>query len=552
MSSNFSSIRSPARKWDTNSLSYSGPICKGSEPHFHTIFCKIFLQVTDGEQFLVENTGRKPSVDPLVAEQFEEILLFARAARGDDGHIHPGGHRVQHFKVKAAAHPVGVDAVEADFPRAVAGAPGDPFQGIPAGVLPAALGKDPELPVHPLDVGREDDALAAVPLGRRRDEGGVPQGPRVDRDLVGPALEHPVKVVEGVDAAPHRQRDEDLAGHLPEDIGEEGAPLIAGGDVVKDQLVGAGGVVHPGHFHRVGHVSHPFKVDPLDHTAVAHVQAGDDPLGDHRRAPFFSYRKVNMTSYEKVKAARSESRPGALDYISNIFSSFIEFHGDRKFGDDGAVVGGLAYLGDIPVTLIGIERGKNTLERISRSFGSPNPEGYRKAVRLMREAEKFSRPVVTIVDTSGAYCGVGAEERGQSEAIAESITTMMGLSVPTLALLIGEGGSGGALALMAASEVWMLENSVYSVISPEGCASILYKDASLADAAAENLRLTAQDALSFGICERIIPEDDIGSPSFYKKLSSELYSEMQKLLQIEDIKEDRYQRFRAFGSGVAI
>ena len=254
-----------------------------------------------------------------------------------------------------------------------------------------------------------------------------------------------------------------------------------------------------------------------------------------------------MTSYEKVKAARSESRPGALDYISNIFSSFIEFHGDRKFGDDGAVVGGLAYLGDIPVTLIGIERGKNTLERISRSFGSPNPEGYRKAVRLMREAEKFSRPVITIVDTSGAYCGVGAEERGQSEAIAESITTMMGLSVPTLALLIGEGGSGGALALMAASEVWMLENSVYSVISPEGCASILFKDAKEASKAAENLKLTAEDALEFGVAEKIIPEDNLGSPEFYSSLKSMMEGKIRSMMGRDALAYERYLRFRKFG-----
>ena len=165
----------------------------------------------------------------------------------------------------------------------------------------------------------------------------------------------------------------------------------------------------------------------------------------------------------------------------------------------------------------------------------------------MREAEKFSRPVITIVDTSGAYCGVGAEERGQSEAIAESITTMMGLSVPTLALLIGEGGSGGALALMAASEVWMLENSVYSVISPEGCASILFKDAKEASKAAENLKLTAEDALEFGVAEKIIPEDNLGSPEFYSSLKSMMEGKIRSMMGRDDLAYERYLRFRKFG-----
>ncbi len=259
-----------------------------------------------------------------------------------------------------------------------------------------------------------------------------------------------------------------------------------------------------------------------------------------------------MDAYERVRIARKTDRPTAADYIGSCFSSFFELHGDRRYRDDRAIIGGIAMLEDMPVTVIGIEKGHTAAERVEHSFGAPEPEGYRKALRLMKEAAKFQRPIITFVDTSGAYCGIGAEERGQGSAIAENLMEMMDLPVPVIAVLIGEGGSGGALALATANRVWMLENSVYSVISPEGCASILYKDASFADAAAENLRLTAQDAYSFGICERIIPEDDIGNPSFYKKLSSELYSEMQKLLQIEDIKEDRYQRFRAFGSGVAI
>ncbi len=254
-----------------------------------------------------------------------------------------------------------------------------------------------------------------------------------------------------------------------------------------------------------------------------------------------------MTAYDRVRTARSTSRPTAQDYIAGMFSSFIELHGDRRYRDDEAIIGGLAYLKGKPVTVIGIEKGHNTIERMRRSFGAPEPEGYRKALRLMKQAEKFHRPVVLFVDTSGAFCGIGAEERGQGQAIAENLMEMMGLRTPEISIFIGEGGSGGALALAVSDRVWMLENAVYSVISPEGCASILYKDAAEAPKAAESLRLTAADAYALGIAERVISEDGLGTPDFYSKLRDEVAEEIGILEKTEDLIERRYQRFRAFG-----
>ncbi|MBO8437117.1 MAG: acetyl-CoA carboxylase carboxyltransferase subunit alpha [Spirochaetes bacterium] len=254
-----------------------------------------------------------------------------------------------------------------------------------------------------------------------------------------------------------------------------------------------------------------------------------------------------MTAYDKVRTARSTSRPTAQDYITEMFTDFIELHGDRRYRDDEAIMGGLAFLEGRPVTVIGIEKGHDTIERMRRSFGAPEPEGYRKALRLMKQAEKFHRPVILFVDTSGAYCGIGAEERGQGEAIAENLMAMMGLNVPEISILIGEGGSGGALALAVSDRVWMLENAVYSVISPEGCASILYKDASQADKAAESLKLTADDALKLGVAERVISEENIGTTEFYKHLAGEISKELEILEKTPDLIERRYQRFRAFG-----
>ena len=262
---------------------------------------------------------------------------------------------------------------------------------------------------------------------------------------------------------------------------------------------------------------------------------------------------MSMTAYEKVKTARDSRRPTGADYIQNILSGVVELHGDRRYSDDAAIIGGLGLLDELPVTAIAVEKGHTARERVARSFGAPNPEGYRKALRLMKQAEKFRRPVLCFVDTSGAYCGVGAEERGQGQAIAENLMEMMTLRTPVISVLIGEGGSGGALALAVADRVWMLENAVYSVISPEGCASILWKDAAKAPAAAEQLRLTAQDSLAGGLIERIIPEKNLGRAEFYDALRTALLLELRALQRLDTftLTERRWQRFRAIGAGEA-
>ena len=260
---------------------------------------------------------------------------------------------------------------------------------------------------------------------------------------------------------------------------------------------------------------------------------------------------MSKFAFDNVKIARGSKRPTGLDYINAIFNDFFELHGDRTYADDAAVVGGVAYLDRTPVTVIAIEKGHSIKERNARSSGAPHPEGYRKALRLMRQADKFHRPIICFVDTAGAYCGIGAEERGQGAAIADNLVGMMNLNVPIISVFIGEGGSGGALALGVADRVWMLENAVYSVISPEGCASILWKDAAKADVAADSLKLTAEDALAFGFAERIISEKDLGSRIFYKDLERALIQEVQALRQEKDLTANRYRRFRAFGlSGI--
>ena len=218
-----------------------------------------------------------------------------------------------------------------------------------------------------------------------------------------------------------------------------------------------------------------------------------------------------MTAYERLQAARAQDRPTSRAYIENLFTERTELHGDRKYADDPAIIGGIGYLGDIPVTFIGIERGRDLQERIRCNFGCPMPEGYRKALRLMKQAEKFHRPVICFVDTSGAYCGEEAEERGQGQAIADNLMQMMGLETPIITIVIGEGGSGGALGLSVANRVYMLENAVFSVISPEGCASILWEDASKAADAAECLKITAEDMKRFGVAEDVIDRIDISS-----------------------------------------
>lgn len=260
--------------------------------------------------------------------------------------------------------------------------------------------------------------------------------------------------------------------------------------------------------------------------------------------------KKQLSAWEKVQIARSGKRPSALDYIGYLTKDFYELHGDRAYRDDGAVVGGIAFFGKLPVTVIGQQKGATTKENIVRNFGMPYPEGYRKALRLMKQAEKFHRPVLCLVDTPGAYCGIGAEERGQGEAIAKNLFEMADLKVPVLSIVIGEGGSGGALALAAGNEVWMLENSVYSILSPEGFASILWKDASKAEKAAQVMKLTAQDLKELGIIEQILPEfpvvssDNMNRVTLYMKRKIAGFLVKYQQMGGEELAEQRYQRFR--------
>ena len=254
-----------------------------------------------------------------------------------------------------------------------------------------------------------------------------------------------------------------------------------------------------------------------------------------------------MNAYEIVLKSREKGRPTAVRYISEIVENFIELHGDRRYADDRAVIGGIGTIGGRPVTVIGIEKGADTNGRIEHNFGCAHPEGYRKAVRLMKQAEKFHRPVLCFVDTSGAYCGIGAEERGQSEAIASSILEMIRLKTPTLSVIIGEGGSGGALGLCAADEVWIDENATYSVISPEGCASILWKDSAKVAEASECLKLTADNLQKLGAVERVLPENGFGE-EFFAKLKEDIADFFAEKSQIpaETLIEKRYERFRKF------
>ncbi|MEA4813464.1 MAG: acetyl-CoA carboxylase carboxyltransferase subunit alpha [Oscillospiraceae bacterium] len=256
--------------------------------------------------------------------------------------------------------------------------------------------------------------------------------------------------------------------------------------------------------------------------------------------------------YERVKLARDNNRPTGLDYIKHIFKGFIEFHGDRRYADDPAVVCGIARLNRNPVTVIAIEKGHTAKERSYRNFGAPHPEGYRKALRLMKQAEKFGRPIICFIDTSGAYCGVDAEARGQGQAIAENLMEMSTLCVPVISILTGEGGSGGALALAVADRVWMLQNAIYSVISPEGCASILWKDASKAETVAASLKLTAEDAKNLGVIERILSEKEIGSKGFYDQIRNLLTEELSKLSNDLDLIGKRYDRFRRIGVSAVV
>lgn len=257
-----------------------------------------------------------------------------------------------------------------------------------------------------------------------------------------------------------------------------------------------------------------------------------------------------MNAYERVMAARDSKRNLGAYYIYNILDDFIELHGDRGFADDAAIVGGIGMLNGTPVTAIAMERGNSIEERMKRHFGCPSPEGYRKALRLMKQAEKFKRPIICIINSSGAYCGITAEERGQGEAIAKNLMDMMTLKTPVIAVVAGEGGSGGALALSVADRIIMLENAVYSVISPEGCASILWKDAKQAPAAAEALKLTARDLYELKITDEIIPEGERMPEEICANLKDELVKAVKEISSESesDMLRNRYDKFRKIGA----
>ena len=249
-----------------------------------------------------------------------------------------------------------------------------------------------------------------------------------------------------------------------------------------------------------------------------------------------------------VREAREQTRLTALDFATGIFDDFIELHGDRSFRDDGAIIGGIGWLGDQAVTVVGIQKGKSLQDNLNRNFGQPHPEGYRKALRLMKQAEKFGRPIVTFINTAGAYPGVGAEERGQGEAIARNLFEMSDLQVPIIAIIIGEGGSGGALALAVADRVWMLENSIYAVLSPEGFASILWKDGTRAMEAAELMKITSHELLEMEVVDKVISERGLSAKELLARVKNELQTEIEQLkqLSLEELLEERYQRFRKY------
>lgn len=261
----------------------------------------------------------------------------------------------------------------------------------------------------------------------------------------------------------------------------------------------------------------------------------------------------NLKPWDRVQIARHPERPSTLDYIERIFTNFFECHGDRFYGDDAAIVGGIAKYHGLPVTVIGHQRGKDTKENIKRNFGMPHPEGYRKALRLMKQAEKFNRPIICFIDTKGAYPGKAAEERGQSEAIAKNLFEMAGLTVPVVCIVIGEGGSGGALALGVGNHIHMLENSTYSVISPEGAAALLWKDSGLARKAAESMKITAPDLKELGIVDEIIPEvkggahRDVATQS--ASIDNVLRRSLEDLLKLtkEELIQQRYLKYKKIG-----
>ncbi|MFL0195103.1 acetyl-CoA carboxylase carboxyltransferase subunit alpha [Clostridium sp. WILCCON 0269] len=267
----------------------------------------------------------------------------------------------------------------------------------------------------------------------------------------------------------------------------------------------------------------------------------------------FNKKLDGKNAWNRVTLARMIERPTSLDYIQRIFDSFIEFHGDRYFRDDPSVVGGIALLGGEPVTIVAQQKGNNTNENIKRNFGMPEPDGYRKSLRLMKQAHKFNRPIICFVDTPGAFCGVEAEERGQGEAIARNLMDMFRLKVPIISIVIGEGGSGGALAFAVADSVCMLENSIYSILSPEGFAGILWKDASRCKEAADVMKITAQDLKGYGIIDKVLKEPAGGAQKDVNKMSKTIKEELIETLDIlrkyskEELIQRRYNKFRSMG-----
>ena len=262
---------------------------------------------------------------------------------------------------------------------------------------------------------------------------------------------------------------------------------------------------------------------------------------------------MKTSAWDRVCLARLSSRPTTLDYIELIFDEFIELHGDWAFGDDKAIVGGIAMLNGKAVTVIGHQKGRTTKDKIERNFGMPNPEGYRKALRLMKEAEKFKRPIITFIDTPGAFCGVGAEERGEAESIAKNLMEMSNLKVPVVAVVIGEGSSGGALGIGVGNKVYMLENAIYSILSPEGFSTILWKDSSRAKEAADIMKITAQDLYDMKVIDGIIKEAKGGAHNdkeeTAKNIKEYLINGLEELSQMteKELQEDRYEKFRKIG-----
>ncbi|WP_394524151.1 acetyl-CoA carboxylase carboxyltransferase subunit alpha [Lacrimispora sp. JR3] len=297
-------------------------------------------------------------------------------------------------------------------------------------------------------------------------------------------------------------------------------------------------------------LSRILKLHNPDTKKEFHVDNQPSAKEDGGKKKCFCLKKSKRSAWDTVLLSRRGDRPVASDYMKELFDDFMEFSGDRYFKDDGAIVGGIASFHGMPVTVIGQEKGKNTKDNIKRNFGMPSPEGYRKALRLMKQAEAFQRPIVCFVDTPGAFCGLEAEERGQGEAIARNLFEMADLTVPVLSIVIGEGGSGGALAMAVGNEVWMLENAIYSILSPEGFASILYKDSKKASDAARVMKITAKDLLDLGLIERIIPEEEPVTGENISVVAEEMDKALGEFfltylaMSKEELANQRYERFR--------